>query len=377
MSDRDLPSPPADPDPDADPGAAGSGLQAFRPAERQVPQDWDRLAAHLAAQGMALAREPAPRQFAGGFANLNYLLTVDGKPVVLRRPPPGPLPPGGNDMAREYRVLSVLTDAFPPAPRCLFHGTDTTVLGAEFLLTEFRPGLVIGAELPAGIARRPGAGARLSDVLVDTLADLHAVDPAAVGLGGFGRPEGFLERTVEGWARRAELAMDEGAPPPVVAALAGWLRGRRVRPQTPTLLHNDFKLDNLVLDPASLAPVAVLDWDMATRGDPLVDLGTLLSYWTEPGDPPAMHDLAQMPTGGGGFPGRAAVVEAYARRTGRDVSDILFYRVLTAFKLGVVFLQLHARHRRGEATDPRFAGFGVLAEGLLDFAWSVAAGDAF
>jgi len=317
-----------------------------------------------------------PRQFAGGVGNLNYLLELDGRSVVLRRPPLGPIPPGANDMAREHRILDQLWQVFPLAPQSLHYCPNDAVLGAHFLIMEYRSGVVIGSTIPETLTQDPRIGSGLADMMLRVLADLHQVDPADVGLADFGRPDGFLARAIEGWAKRVAVATDDN-PPAVATALTTWLRDSLVPEQAPTLLHNDFKLDNVVLDATSLAPVAVLDWDMGSRGDPLFDLATLLSYWTEADDPAAMHDLGQMPTAAHGFPTRSEVVTRYAALTGRDVSNILFYRVLTMFKLGVVFLQLHARHRRGATTDARFADFGRLADGLLDFAHDVARGHAF
>ncbi|MCP4327142.1 MAG: phosphotransferase family protein [Alphaproteobacteria bacterium] len=345
----------------------------LRAPDDAVPQPWDRLAHHLAIQGRDLDLALPPRQFAGGFGNLNYLLRLDDDWAVLRRPPLGPLPPGANDMARENRMLVGLAPILPLVPRSLYFCDDGGVLGQPFLIMEYRPGIVIGGEIPARYADFEDLGGHIATTLVDVLAALHAVDPAAAGLGDLGRPDGFLERAVDGWAKRAKVATDD-APPPVVAEIVAWLRAHGVRPQPPTLLHNDFKLDNTILDPATLAPVAVVDWDMGSRGDPLFDLATLLSYWVEAGDPPAMHAIGQMPTAAPGFPGRDEVATAYARKTGRDLSDFLFYRVLTGFKLGVVFIQLHARYRRGETDDPRFAGFGRMGEGLLEFAYEIARG---
>ena len=178
-----------------------------------------------------------------------------------------------------------------------------------------------------------------------------------------------------GWRQRMEISSDE-TPPAAGVAVADWLAANQVPDGAPTLLHNDFKLDNVLLDPETLAPVAVLDWDQGTRGDPLFDLATLLSYWTESGDPPAMHDLAQMPSAGNGFPTRAEIVERYAKRSGRDVSDFLFHRVLAMFKLGVIFMQIYAQYRRGTSSDERFKRFGDLTNGLMAFAHDVAQGRA-
>ncbi len=348
----------------------------FLDAAAETPQAWDRLAAYLAAHGFKLTLEPSPRQFALGFGNLNYLIRLDGKPQVLRRPPIGPIPPGANDMRREHTILSVLWQVFPLAPRSIHYCPDPEVIGAHFLIMEYRPGLSVGGEMPARLAHREGLGERLAGMLMDILGDLHAVDPKAIGLGAFRRPDGFLGRAVEGWRKRMTIATDD-APPAVGLAVSDWLRAHQAPEQTPVLLHNDFKLDNVLLDRESLEPVAVVDWDQGTRGDPLFDLATLLSYWTEADDPPAMQALRQMPTAGHGFPRRAEIVKMYAARTGRDVSDFAFHRVLAIFKLSVVFMQIHAQYRRGTSTDERFARFGEITDGLMEFALDVAMGRAF
>lgn len=347
---------------------------ALRSPAESVPLDWQRLAGYLAAQGHALDLGAAPRQFRGGFGNLNFLVTLDGRHCVLRRPPFGEVPIGANDMAREHRVLSRLWRAWPLAPRSLHYCADESIIGARFLIMEYRPGLVIGDRLPPGVSAQ-AAGPALSSMLVRVLASLHAVDPADVELGDFGKPAGFLARTTAGWAKRGEAVADERTRT-LIAELSRWLAGR-VPPELPaTLLHSDYKLDNLVLDPESLQPRAVLDWDMSTRGDPLYDLATLLSYWVEPCDPEPMRRLGQMPTALGGFHSRAQAMSEYAALTGRDLSDFRFHRVLCLFKLGVVFLQLHARFRTGATSDTRFEGFGDLGGGILEFTHEVVRGTA-
>jgi aminoglycoside phosphotransferase (APT) family kinase protein len=338
--------------------------------------DWGAVAAHLRASGLTLDADPPPRQFAGGLANLNYLIHLDGKPAVLRRPPQGDLPPGSHDMAREHRILSRLPDALAFVPRGLHLCTDATVIGAPFQIIEYRPGIVVRARVPEALAGRADLGARLSEVLIGTLAAIHAVDPASVGLDGLGRPDGFLARAVAGWRRRGEAAREDGTEA-LHADLGAWLDANIVPDGPPALLHNDFKLDNMILDPATLGAVAVVDWDQGTRGDPLFDFATLLSYWAEPDDPPAMHDMAQMPSVEARFPGRAEAVASYAALTGRDVSDFRFHRVLAMYKLGVIFLQLGQRHRTGATTDPRYAGLSAVGTGLLDFTHEIARGRAF
>ncbi len=369
------PTPPAS----AAPAAAPSAAESFHPPgpAKAQDQDWAALRAHLAASGLALDRNEYPRQFAGGLANLNYLIKIDGKPWVLRRPPPGDLPPGANDMRREYSILRNLGNAFPLAPKAIHFSDDKNVIGAPFLIMEYRPGLVIGGSLPAARPTTAEERLRLGLQLVELLADLHAVDAAAVGLSALGRPEGMLVRMVEGWTKRAQLACSSTArgTPAGIESVARWLRAQQVAERKPSLLHSDYKLDNVILDPVSLAPRAVIDWDMGTRGDPLVDLATLLSYWTEPGDPEPMHELGQMPTAEPGFPSRDEVLRAYALRTGADLSGFRFYRVLAMFKLTVVFMQLHARYLRGEVTLEKFRTFGKLSAGLLDCTRAMCAGE--
>ncbi len=347
-----------------------------RSPEESVKLDWERARAHLAAHGLTLDRDPPPRQFAGGLANLNYLIFLDGKPAVLRRPPMGELPAGSYDMAREHRILSRLADALPVAPRGLHLCTDPAVIGAPFQIIEYRPGLVIRETIPPALAGRPEVGARLSQVLLETITAIHAVDTAAVGLDDLGRPEGFLERAVAGWRRRGLAAKEDGTEP-LHHDLGLWLERHLVPDGPPALLHNDFKLNNMILNPRDLSAVAVVDWDQGTRGDALFDFATLLWYWIEPDDPPAMHDMEQMPAAEPGFLTRRQAVDAYAALSARDMSGFLFHRVLAIHKLGVIFLQLGYRWRSGATTDPRYARFSGIGTGILEFAHDIAQGRAF
>ena len=338
-----------------------------------IAQDWPRLAEYLEAHGLRLALDVPARQFASGFANFNYLLEVDGTPCVLRRPPPGPLPPGAYDMVREHRVLSRLWREFPLAPRAFHLCEDVSVLGAHFFLMEYRPGISIGAELPPALVGKAASAARISGDLVNALAGLHRVDPAAVDLDSLGRPDGFLARQVAGWSKRAHLAYDE-RPGRRVRRIVEWLEDHIEPERAVSLVHNDFKLDNVLLDPVGFTPVAVVDWDMCTRGCPLYDLAILLSYWTEPDDHPVMHVLRQMPSAAPGFPSRAGVADFYARASGIDVGDFRFYRALSVFRLAIVFRQLFNLYRLGTRTSPEFAGFDNVADGLLDFALAIVEG---
>ncbi|MEQ8695293.1 MAG: phosphotransferase family protein, partial [Bauldia litoralis] len=269
----------------------------FDPAHQQ-PQDWDKLAAWLRVRGHELTLDPPPRQFTGGFGNLNFLVGIDGETRVLRRPPLGPLPPGANDMGREYKVLSGLWQAFPLAPRAFLFCDDAEVLGAPFFVMEYRPGLVVRDTIPPALA---GKGRALSELMVDVLARFQQVDPATVGLGDLGNPDGFLTRAVAGWAKRFGVAAKdvytERPVPTAATEVIAWLQAQRVPAGSTSLLHNDYKLNNIILDADDpTTPIAVLDWDMCTRGDPLFDFATLLSYWSQADDAPEIRDLGQMPT---------------------------------------------------------------------------------
>src|SRR6516162_8878898 len=344
----------------------------FRSDAESIPQDWNALADYLARFDTTFG--PAtPRHFAGGFGNLNYLIEIAGKPAVLRVPPEGPLPPGANDMAREYRILSTLWRAYPLAPRALLCCTEPDVLGLPFQIIEYRPGIIIRDVLPPDLAARPDAGAILSRHLVESLVALHAVDPAQIGLQTLGRPTGFLGRTLEGWAIRGNAVADLmtlGASTETVA----WLRCRVPPDSAPSLLHSDFKLDNMILEPSTLAPVAVIDWDMGTRGDPLWDLAVLLSYWVEPGDPDCMWRMRQMPTAQSGFLRRREVLELYQSLSGRTINDFSFYRVLSVFRSAIVFLQLFDRYRRDPRRNRRCSEFDTLGRQLHDYAFEIARG---
>jgi aminoglycoside phosphotransferase (APT) family kinase protein len=337
--------------------------------------DWNRVGAYLALSGLHLDRSFVPRRFAGGLANINMLIRVDDMWAVFRRPPAGPLPKGAHDMAREHRVLSRLWRQLPIAPKSLHFCEDVTLVGAAFQILAFYEGRVVrGADI-APLPDTPDTGTAVSTMLIETLARIHAVDVESAGLSDLGRPQGFLARTAKGWTARGE-AMSPGGISPACAAVGDWLqRQDPVECDLPTLLHNDFKLDNIILAPDAISPVAVVDWDMATRGDPLFDLATLLSYWTEPGDPSCMRALNQMPTGRAGFMTREAAAQAYADLAGRSLDGFLFPRVLAMFKLGVVFQQLHAQPTGDGRPDPRLAG--IVPDALFEFALDVAHGKIF
>lgn len=301
------------------------------------------------------------RQFGGGAANLTYELAFGDRTYVLRRPPLGPIAPKSHDMAREYRVLSHLSAVYPPAPRPFLLCEDPAVIGAPFFVMERREGVVIRRRLGSRYAAMENAPRRLGEALVDGLAALHLVDFEAIGLADLGRPTGFVERQIDGWWGRWHRAKSDDNPD--MDRAHAWLARRRPSREAAALVHNDYKLDNAMFaahDPSRL--VAVFDWDMATLGDPLSDLGGLLAYWTDDEDPPEVRQFSPMPSDASGFPSRSELVERYAATTGRDVDQIDFYHVLALFRLAVIIAQIHIRWVRGQTQDERFAEFGELVK---------------
>lgn len=305
----------------------------------------------------------AVRQFGGGAANLTYLLDYGTHEYVLRRPPLGPVAASSHDMGREYRVLSVLYQAFPYAPRAFLFGDDKSVIGAPFFVMERRQGVVVRRTMPEVFAGRPDAARRMSEALVDVLAEFHAVDYKALGLGELGKPEGFIARQIEGWYRRWQAA--KTADLAEMDAVYDWLKAHEPVDPHVSLVHNDYKLDNVMLvadDPGRI--VAVFDWDMCTLGDPLADLGALLTYWTEPDDPPYLQATAMMPLDDPGFMSRAELVARYAEKSGRTTDNINFYHALGLFRLTVIVAQIYIRYVRGQTQDPRFAAMEMMIPAL-------------
>jgi aminoglycoside phosphotransferase (APT) family kinase protein len=316
--------------------------------------DWDRLAAYLHDNLAGLASDVHVAQFPNGVANLTYLIRFGERQLVVRRPPFGVLAPGSHDMRREYRVLSRLWEVFPPAPRALLFCDDHDVIGSDFLVSEYRAGQVIWGALPPSMAAYPDAGRRIGFALIDTLAALHQVDPAACGLEELGRPEGYVARQVSGWRHRWDLVADGSPDAAVMERLSDGLAASLPDSGVHSLIHNDYKMDNCQFDPADPDHVhSVFDWDMATLGDPLMDFGTALTYWWHPSDTPDDRSMAPDAHAELGLPTRAEIVARYEQRTGFDVSKLSWYEAFACFKTAVVLRQLYVRWLRGETTDPR------------------------
>ena len=347
------------------PSPSSDDLIDVRPDERF---DEARLLEYLRGKLPGADESLSVRQFGGGKANLTYLLRFGHqREYVLRRPPLGPYAPSAHDMGREFRVLSVLHRAFPLVPRAYHYCDDEDVIGAPFFVMERCKGVVVRDSLPARLASDSAAPRRMSEALVDALAAFHAVDYDALGLSDLGRPVGFIKRQVEGWNRRWQAAKsaDDGR----VDAIYGWLSVEQPESNYFSLVHNDYKLDNTMFshdDPARI--VAIFDWDMCTLGDPLSDLGMLLTYWTQPDDPPFVKAIGTMPAGDYAFFRRDEILARYAEKSGRDLRDMRFYHVLGVFRLLVILQQIYIRYQSGFTQDKRFANLGDSVEALTIWA---------
>jgi len=320
--------------------------------------DEETLARYLNGRLPGTTHPPLVRQFGGGAANLTYLLDYSTHQYVLRRPPLGPVAKSAHDMAREYKVLSVLYQAFSYAPRAYLYCDDPSIIGADFFVMERRRGVVVRRSMSSEFAEMPDAPGRMSAALVDALAEFHAVDYQAIGLSDLGQPEGFISRQIEGWYKRWQAAKTEEVAD--MESVYRWLQAHQPTTVEYSLVHNDYKLDNIMFDSSDPGKiVAIFDWDMCTLGDPLNDLGALLTYWTESTDPHYFQGMAMMPTGLG-FMTRRELVERYALKSGRSVHDIHFYHALGLFRLTVIIVQIYIRYHRGQTQDGRFEAFGKM-----------------
>jgi aminoglycoside phosphotransferase (APT) family kinase protein len=336
--------------------ASGPEVTKVRPGEEL---EWRHLVDYLSKALPELEGPFSVQQFPNGSANLTYLLHFGSQEVVLRRPPFGQIAPGAHDMRREYRVLSRLWKHYPFAPRALHLCTDPEVIGSDFVVMEYRRGEVLWGKLSPSMTALPNAARRVGRAVVTALAELHLVDADTAGLSDLGRPGGFVARQVEGWHKRWELVSPE-AGSDLMAQVARQLAADLPAAQRVSILHNDFKLDNCQFRPGEPDRVnAVFDWDMATLGDPLVDLGTILNYWPDPADTPDDRPLTPQGMDQMGLPSRAEVVDQYAAATKLDVSGIGWYEAFACFKTAVVLQQLYARWVRGETRDPRMAERGA------------------
>ncbi|MBI5029310.1 MAG: phosphotransferase family protein [Chloroflexi bacterium] len=317
----------------------------------------DKLSNYLTANAQLpnLSGEVVIKQFPSGHSNLTYAIQIGEMEFVLRRPPFGANIKTAHDMSREFKILSHLYPVYDKVPRAVLYCDDESIIGSPFYVMERVNGIVLRAKLPKGMELTPDILRNLSLAFVHNLTVIHAIDYEAAGLGDLGKPSGYVARQVRGWTERYVNAKTDDVPD--IERTATWLADAKRLPgeSGAALIHNDYKYDNLVLDANDLHIRAVLDWEMATIGDPLMDLGTSLGYWVEANDPEELRALAFGLTMLEGNLTREGIVQRYALVSGRDVSQFKFYYVFGIFKIAVIVQQIYNRYKKGFSHDPRFA----------------------
>ena len=325
----------------------GEGIDAFA------------LAEYLKQEILELADKIEILQFPSGYSNLTYQIKAYSKGkalyLVLRRPPIGAKVDKGHDMEREYKMLSAIHPVFPKCPRPFAYCSDPAVIGAPFFIMEKLSGVILRKATPSGLDFSQNQVRKLCENLTDSLVEIHSIDVKAAGLDSFGKPEGYVKRQVEGWAARYRKARTEDAPD--CEPLMDWLADKMPKDSlNPAIVHNDYKMDNLVLDPSDPAKITgVLDWEMATYADPLMDLGNGLAYWVEEKDPDEMQMVRTMPTNLPGAMTRKEIILRYGEKTGRDVSNFEWYYCFGLFRLIVIAQQIYNRYFHGITSNKRFA----------------------
>jgi aminoglycoside phosphotransferase (APT) family kinase protein len=310
-----------------------------------------------------LTGTPEIRQFPRGASNLTYLVRYPGRDLVLRRPPPGYKAKSAHDMSREVTILSALRPVYPCVPRVLAYVAGASALGAEFYVMERIRGVVVRRDLPEGLVLTPAETRRLCLNVIDKLIELHQLDYQAAGLEAIGKGAGYVQRQVEGWTDRYRKARTPEAAD--FEDVMAWLRERMPADRATCLIHNDFRFDNVVLDAQDpFRVIGVLDWEMATLGDPFMDLGSALAYWVQADDDPFFREARLQPTHLPGMATRREVVAYYASRTGRAVEDFGFYAVFGLFRLAVIAQQIHFRSVHGPGAKGPSASFGALVTHL-------------
>lgn len=323
------------------------------------------IAAYLNAHIPGLEGTPRISQFPAGASNLTYLLQYPDRELVLRRPPFGHKAKTAHDMGREYRILNQLNAGFPYCPKAYLHCTDESLIGSEFYVMERVRGIILREDLPAELGFSVEQTRALCKSFIDRLVELHNVDYQACGLGDLGKPEGYVQRQISGWIERYERALTPDAPSwePVKV----WLRDKMLadHPRS-AIVHNDYRFDNVILDPNNpMRIIGVLDWEMTTLGDPLMDLGNTLAYWIEANDPPPVQLMRKQPSNAPGMLTRQEFVGYYAERAGVRIDNFDYYYTYGLFRLAGIIQQIYYRYFHGQTQDRRFARF-VQLNGLLE-----------
>jgi len=315
---------------------------------------------------------PTIRQFASGHSNLTYSIQYENQSLVLRRPPHGTRPKSGHSMIREYRVMNALKPAYPSVPHTYFHIADEdSPLGAEFYVMDQVDGRKLERDIPADWNFGEEEGRKLCLSFFNKLIDLHKVDYKAVGLSDFGRPEGYIERQVKGWNSRYERAITDDVE--AFEDVRKWLEEKMPNQEVGhSILHGDYRLDNVILSEENPFEIkAILDWEISALGDPLMDLGNTLAYWSQAGDPEEVIAMRMQPCTAPGMLTREEICELYARETGYDLKGFDYYLVYGVFRLAVILQQIYYRYYHGQTKNPAFAAFGGRTNLLGSYARSL------
>jgi len=306
-------------------------------------------------------------QFSNGFSNLTYLLSIENKAYVLRRPPAA-APKRGHDMGREYKVLSNLKKVFSKTPEAFFYTDDKSLIGAPFYVMSKVEGEILTAKSAFKRKVSPSEFKIIANTWLDTFVEFHNVDYMAANLADLGRPEGYVERQVRNWGKQYLAAATEEVP--AAQKVMAWMEENQPKEYEHTLIHNDYKYDNVVFKDDSWREIsAILDWEMCTLGDPLMDLGTTLGYWITSSDPDFMKMGIPTPSIMEGNPTRAEIVEQYALKSGRSINNLTFYYVYGLFKIAVIAQQIFYRYKHGHTSDPKFAHLNKASELCCNAAW--------
>ena len=303
---------------------------------------------------------PEVMQFRSGASNLTYLLKYPGQELVLRRPPVGTKAASAHDMKREFLIQSRLKPSYPLVPTMIALCEDHSVMGSDFYVMERIVGDIFRRDIAAQITAKDVAV--MADSLIQGLVQLHAADASI--LQELNKGSGYVARQVEGWSKRYRNALTDDVPNG--EKVMAWLDANKPADVDSCVIHGDWRIDNVVFDLEKACIVGVLDWELATVGDPLMDLGSSLAYWIDPGDEPAFASLRRQPSNLEGMPTRAEFVQRYLQLSGRSCDDFTFYEVFGLFRLAVIIQQIWSRYRAGQTTNPAFAEFGDAVNTLIN-----------
>ncbi|WP_238457956.1 phosphotransferase family protein [Alkalihalobacterium alkalinitrilicum] len=331
--------------------------------EAEAEINWEALETLIHSDIYGLETEPMHvTQFTEGYSNLTFLLKIGNWEGVMRRPPFGKIPERAHDVEREFRILEKINPEFPLAPKPYLYKDQSEIMDKHFYIMEKKTGIVLDDNIPSFYENSPNLRHKISESVVDTLVQLHSVDYQKVGLDSLGKPDGYLERQVHGWIKRYHASQTDEIE--IVNKIEKWLTTNIPASPKPTIVHNDYKLNNMMLslsDPGKV--IALFDWELCTVGDPLTDLGAAICYWKDENDP---FTTINSVTSLGGFISRKEFMEMYAKKSGRDLSNFNFYLALAYFKTAVILQQIYYRWKNGHLQDDRIINLDISIKNLLN-----------